>query len=162
VIQARGFRSGFGDGDVNVIEGNWLLRQYLPTGLDIRPSDIVIDIGAHIGAFTLYAAWRGAKVYAYEPDPDNYSLLVQNTKLNRLQNVRAFKLAVAGHSGRCKVPCWGYEGYYETDRVSLADVFHANALERCDFLKIDAEGAEFEIIFKAPQILKKISVCSLE
>ena len=48
--------------------------------LDIGEGDIVLDIGANIGAFSKYALEKGAhRVYAYEPEPENYELLVINT-----------------------------------------------------------------------------------
>ena len=47
--------------------------------LELGEGDIVLDIGANIGAFSKYAMEKGAYVYAYEPEPENYELLVVNT-----------------------------------------------------------------------------------
>jgi FkbM family methyltransferase len=57
--------------------------------------DVFYDIGANIGAFTVYAAVRNnkAKVYAFEPAFHNYYLLNRNMILNRLDNARAFNIA---------------------------------------------------------------------
>jgi FkbM family methyltransferase len=63
------------------------------------PKDgVVIDVGAHMGAFTLYAALEGAsRVYSYEPDPKLFSVLQRNIAANRLeQRVKAWQAAVVG------------------------------------------------------------------
>jgi tRNA/tmRNA/rRNA uracil-C5-methylase (TrmA/RlmC/RlmD family) len=57
---------------------------YLQAGLSISPGDVVLDIGANIGVFTLYAAKQGAQVYAYEPMPPTYGVLQQNVKAHGL------------------------------------------------------------------------------
>ena len=44
-------------------------KLYLQEGVSILPGDIVLDVGANIGVFTLFAAKQGAQVYAYEPVP---------------------------------------------------------------------------------------------
>ena len=54
--------------------------------LEIKDTDIVLDIGANIGVFTVTALQRGAVVVAYEPDYDNFSIAKKNIKLNGLQD----------------------------------------------------------------------------
>ena len=71
---------------------DWIVyeqRYYDPLG--IRPGDRVLDLGGHIGAFAARAAARGAQVISFEPDPENYPLLVENT---RALDVRAIRAAV--------------------------------------------------------------------
>ncbi|MBU5574844.1 MAG: FkbM family methyltransferase [Candidatus Aenigmarchaeota archaeon] len=61
---------------------------------DIKKGDIVIDAGAYIGLFTLYASKKVGKnglVIAYEPDPENYKNLLENIKLNKCKNVKLIK-----------------------------------------------------------------------
>ena len=48
----------------------------------IEPGETWADLGANVGAFTCLAASLGAKVYAFEPHPENFQLLEQNVKLN--------------------------------------------------------------------------------
>jgi FkbM family methyltransferase len=65
----------------------------------VKPGDTVIDVGAHIGYFTLLlAALVGPKgrVFAFEPHPDNYQRLLQHLAINGLTNVTPFHMAV-GH-----------------------------------------------------------------
>jgi hypothetical protein len=71
----------------------FLSREYGPIG----PHWTVIDVGANIGAFTLYAAAAGGRVYAYEPMLENYELLLCNLNRNaRLGRMQPFPLGVAG------------------------------------------------------------------
>jgi len=53
--------------------------------LHLKPK-IFVDVGAHIGRFSLILAKRGSKVFAYEPEKGNYNRLIKNIKLNQLSN----------------------------------------------------------------------------
>jgi FkbM family methyltransferase len=67
----------------------------------IKPGATVLDIGANIGYFTLAAARQAGshgKVYAFEPGPDNFELLMRNIEINELTNVTAFRKAVGNES----------------------------------------------------------------
>jgi len=127
---------------------------------------MVIDIGAQIGAASILAASRGAIVYAYEPFIDNYKLLVKNIAHNKYKNkIFPFKEAV-GIPGTRKLyihdnntgsnslylilPDFDEEHYEEIKTVSLASIFKKHNIKKCDFLKLDCEGAEREII---PEII---------
>lgn len=73
---------------------------YLPKPLTIRPDDVVIDIGANVGVFSIYAALRTHNtVYAFEPFPDSCAIHRQLVALNHLPNVVLRQSAVAGHVG---------------------------------------------------------------
>ena len=76
-------------------------RNYTPKGFEIKPEDCVIDIGANIGIFSLYAAKRAykGKVYSYEPFNPHYNRFVKNISLNNLSNVKAFNLAISKKEG---------------------------------------------------------------
>ncbi len=77
--------------------GFYLIGEYEPETTDLFVSllhegDVVVDIGAHIGYYTLLAArtvGKDGKVFAFEPDPDNYALLVKNVEMNGYNNVTA-------------------------------------------------------------------------
>jgi len=69
---------------------------------EIRPGDVVLDIGANIGYYTLIFArlvGERGRVYAFEPDPTNFRLLKKNVRANGYQNVIFVKKAVADSSG---------------------------------------------------------------
>lgn len=116
---------------------------------------VVVDIGAHIGGTAILAASLGADVYAYEPDPENFDLLIENIKLNNLENkIHCFKEGV-GIPGKRKMysnPKNSGMGTFEKisgveqeiDIISPTEVF--KDIEHCDLLKMDCEGAEYEFI----------------
>jgi FkbM family methyltransferase len=143
----------------NVITG----REYLPTGITIQPTDTVVDIGGNIGTFSVQAAalaHRGRVVVA-EPEADNLRLLRLNVARNAAANVTIMPVAVAGKTGEI-VLYQSVEGGYHTIRegqliggpgiptrvpcLSLPDLFMQSHIERCDLLKLDCEGAEYEIL----------------
>ena len=62
-------------------------RLYLQAGVSISAGDVVLDIGANIGVFTLFAAKQGAQVYAYEPMPPTYGVLMHNVTAHGLDQV---------------------------------------------------------------------------
>src|SRR5438094_750470 len=68
----------------------------------VHPGDVAVDVGANIGYHTLIfarAVGERGRVFAYEPDPDNFRLLRRNVELNGYRNVRPFQAAVSDRSG---------------------------------------------------------------
>lgn len=121
----------------------------------LKPGMIFVDVGANIGYFTLIAAklvgFTG-KVYAFEPDEDNFNLLYQNIKLNNFSQVVAIKRGVSDRNGQAKLyrdpnnPCRHSLAPNETAQVIeiatvTLDEFFADQ-PRFDMIKIDVEGAE--------------------
>ena len=83
----------------------WLIEEYKKSGFQINQNDIVLDIGAHIGLFTLYASQFCTKglIYSFEPMKDNYELLLENIKSNNLEQVKIFNLAVSNSDDPIKL-----------------------------------------------------------
>lgn len=154
----------------------WGRREYTPDGFDVYDNNIVIDIGAHVGAFTIYSATRAKNifVFSYEPMLENFLILEKNINSNNLNNVRIFRLAIAKKAGKRRLVADQTNdsgaSFFITGNVSemvecltLEDVFNSNGIENCDFMKIDCEGAEYEILYHTPdKIFKKINRIALE
>lgn len=145
----------------------------------IKDNSIVIDIGSNIGVFSIYTAMtsKNSTVYAYEPMADSYNLSIKNIQINKLENnVFPFKLGVGAKQEVRKLflanssqfhSLYNFDNknnsFLEIDIVSLKDVFDSNNLKHCDILKIDCEGAEFEILYNTPsEYLKYIKEIRLE
>jgi FkbM family methyltransferase len=62
-------------------------KLYFQEGVSILPGDIVFDVGANIGVFTLFAAKQGAQIYAYEPIPPTFEVLQHNIHLHGFDNI---------------------------------------------------------------------------
>jgi FkbM family methyltransferase len=137
------------------------------------PGMVCLDVGAHIGAWSLRMAWKGATVYAYEPEPENYALLLRNVHENRcLGIVHPLNLAVMGARGDYPYHKWQKSAgntasggmYYHDDdtpaivvrAVTLADAV-TMAGGAVDVAKFDCEGAEYDILEAAtPETLRVI------
>jgi len=73
---------------------------------EVRPGDVVLDLGAHIGYYTLLFArlvGPAGRVIAFEPDPDNFRLLRHNVTLNGYQNVSLYPKAVSDRCGKAQL-----------------------------------------------------------
>jgi len=161
---------------MNLYKEIWYHDSYRLRSHPLPAGATVIDIGANIGMFSVYAAVVGkaARVFCYEPFPDSFALLRRNVERNRLQAVRSFQLAIAGTRERRTMqvgPCYGWNTLFgpaelssiAVDCLTLADVFERQAIERCDFLKLDCEGSEYESLLHAPAaVLARVDRVALE
>lgn len=130
----------------------------------VKKGDYVIDIGANIGYYTLIMAklvGETGKVFAFEPDPNNFELLKKNVEYNGYKNVVLFNQAVSNENGTLKL--------YYTQNGSISRTFDAGdgrrsmdiqavrlddvIKEKVDFIKIDIEGFEIMAMKGAYNIL---------
>ena len=168
--------------DTKVLSDIYFNRPYTRDGFDIKKGDVVVDIGANVGIFSTFATSvaENVKVFAYEPSPDNFKYLEKNVVQNNLQKkIKVLNLAVSdrkekvklfthslgsgGHSIYEKVVVSDDHSYVEVPATTLKEIFVENNLKKIDFLKMDCEGAEYNILFKAPkECLKKISRMAVE
>ena len=137
---------------------------------DLPPNALVVDIGANIGAFTISAALRGARVLGFEPFPSNFAILQRNVELSEVR-AELFQLAVSSQTESRELFLPDREDYVarfslhpgrgeRTIRVectSLDDIVSEHKLQRVDLLKLDCQGSEYEILFgAAPDTLNRI------
>jgi FkbM family methyltransferase len=127
----------------------------------IRPGMTVFDIGAHVGHYTLLAArivGPTGRVYAFEPEPENFALLKRNVELNGYKNVTCVPKAVSDRSGTLDF----YVSHQGNDRhtligdphapshatrrqvsaISVDDFAAESGCPAVDVIKMDVEGAE--------------------
>jgi FkbM family methyltransferase len=119
-------------------------------------ANVIIDIGANIGAFSVFAASLApsATVYAYEPESENFALLQANIERNGLAGrICARREAVCVAGTLAVFPNYARSQVSEdltrgtpVRAVGLDDVFSANGLDECDVLKVDAEGSEYTLV----------------
>jgi len=120
----------------------------------------VVDLGANIGYYTLLAAklvGRKGKVFAFEPGPDNFSLLLKNIEANGYDNVIPVQKAVLNKTGTtklflCRINKGDHRIYDSHDGreavtvdATTLDAFFENAqYHQChiDVIKMDIQGAE--------------------
>ncbi|MDD5704162.1 MAG: FkbM family methyltransferase [Dehalococcoidales bacterium] len=140
-----------------------LFEQYINEGMTI------IDIGANVGYYALLAArlvGSKGKIYAFEPESENYNLLLRNIKLNGYGNVVAIKKAVSNHTGKtdlflnketgahCFLPeREGIVGKTTVETISLDEYFKDRRYP-IDIIKIDVEGSELAVIMGMQNVIK--------
>lgn len=154
-------------------------EDYTKNEFALRDSDTVVDVGANIGAFAVYAARqvRRGRVIAFEPASDNYALLERNAALNGLTNLTPVRAAVAGKSGSITLYRAQGSGAHSTtagrlsattgteqvEALTLEEVFRRYDIGTCQLLKLNCEGAEFEILYGAPDsILERVDRIAME
>jgi FkbM family methyltransferase len=136
-------------------------------------SEIIFDIGANIGqtAFRMIRNQANKKlhpfVYAFEPYPKTFSKLEYNIRLNQLTSIRAFNLGLGNEKETLRMTqhtpsnSGGFRMTTDTNNsisvpvISLDEFVSEQALSRVDFIKIDVEGFETEVLKGARQTIRQ-------
>lgn len=138
--------------------------------IDFKDGDVVIDIGGNIGTVSIYLAkkYPFLKIYAFEPVKQNYENFLKNIELNNINKdiIKVFNLAITKdrrdviltspfyNSGASNI----YDNYsngivlnndISIKSITFDDIFSNNNILKCKLLKIDCEGAEYEILYSA-------------
>jgi FkbM family methyltransferase len=130
----------------------------------IQPGSSVVDIGANVGVFSLYSAYRRARrVYAYEPNSQSYACLLRNIADNHLEDVivprqfavtgtedEAVKFPIQSSAFNAIITGETTQAFEWVKTTTLARILREHALKQIDLLKMDCEGAEYAIVFQSP------------
>lgn len=144
----------------------------------IKNPKVILDLGAHIGSFSIMAAKKfpHARIYSIDASIDNFEMLKKNLKENNIKNVFPFNEGAGSENTELefyidenntvlnsfkKRP--GNKSY-KIKCKTLKKIFHELKIEKCDFMKLDVEGFEYKILKKAEQdgVLKKITALAAE
>ena len=141
----------------------WLSGDYKIKGFNINESDIVIDVGAHIGLFSLFVSQycKNGKIFSYEPIKKNFDILKENIELNKNKNIISFNSAVSNQSNKSKIFINSDDSahsifesgknFIEVKSTTIKSIFDENKIINCNLLKLDCEGAEYQIIESIPK-----------
>ena len=150
----------------------WYQHDYDVAGCPLRKDDVVVDVGANHGFFTCYAAQRGARVYAFEPNPKTFEFLKANIARNGFgDRVNAQCTAVADFDGETELQCYsshdGWDTISPARDQAVSDLFKQEGIFKqkqgvpvkvgrlsslipsegnIRLLKLDCEGAELAIL----------------
>lgn len=158
---------------------------------ELTRGDVVIDVGAHVGAFATKLAikYEDIFVYAYEAEALNFNILKKNVEENFLtKRVYVEHLAIYNETGTIDF-CYGtssttgsigevgaykikkgHKKYFAVNKktlsvktATLADIFTRNSISNCKLIKIDCEGCEYAIFTSLPeQVFNSIQYLILE
>ena len=133
----------------------------------LHSGDVFIDVGAHIGHYTLTAApivGEEGKVWAIEPDPITFAILERNVKIAHFQNVLCLRVGIADQRGIARLFCYSQSGstnslygspsttnFLDVPCLTLDAIFEGT---KVNGLKIDAEGADIEILKGAVKLIE--------
>ena len=137
----------------------------------IKNGEVLVDVGANIGYFTLLMAKLSGptgKIFSFEPEDNNFELLDKNVKCNNYQNIVLEKKGVSDHNGTNKfflsTKNTGMHSLQKIrdgskeikiDVIKLDDYFSTlDLVEKISLIKIDVEGAEFQVLNGMKTILK--------
>jgi len=148
----------------------WIHQIYTDPLHPIRSGAIVIDVGASIGLFSLLAASQDANVLVYEPDPEVFQILLENIRMNPATQIRARQCALGSRNETRVLYRFGESAgnsfFFRPGKepslsapeatvecFSLAEIFEIDSIGHCDLMKMNCEGAEFEILLGTPRTL---------
>ena len=129
----------------------------------IKPGMLVIDIGAHIGYYTLLAAKLSGptgKVYAFEAERNNHAVLIKNLSINNYDSVTATQMAVSNKNGVSTLYLTSLDngrhslshhglperGGASVETTTLDEFLASEGWPTVDLIKIDVEGAEGAVL----------------
>ena len=159
--------------DIMDTSGHSIIEDQVTTEIElignkIKKGDVVLDIGANIGFYTLLFAklvGKEGKVYAFEPEPNNFALLKKTIEYNNLKNVILEQKAVSDKNGTNflmlskdigghKIINYSTSNSLKVESICLDEYFN-NFYGKINFIKIDAEGHEGKIFYGMQKLLKK-------
>jgi FkbM family methyltransferase len=161
----RGIRWVVGSGMPNFWLGTYEREKYELFHAAISRENVIYDIGANVGIYSVLACRTvgiNGRVFAFEPSTANLSYLNSNIRANRFSNCEVIPQAVSDTDGIVQFEsgsgsCLGKissDGPIRVPSISL-DSFVASGKPLPDVMKIDVEGAEYEVLTGAREVISR-------
>jgi FkbM family methyltransferase len=148
------------------------ITRFLLDNLDIRDNDLIVDIGANIGWYSMTLSSRAKpRILAFEPDAANFRLLQENLAMNGVSNVRAYNKAVSDQEGSLTLHLYkkvnpgrhsaikqaGSVGTVEVPMIALDKFLEQEGAGEgpVKLIKIDIEGYEYSALRSATRTLSR-------
>lgn len=152
---------------------------YNPSTFSINANDVVVDVGANVGVFSIFAATKtNNSIHAFEPFPENFKFLKHNIYMNGFANISPHCAAISNKNASEKLyisrlsaghllfdhTIYGkLDKYIEVPTKTIEQIMEDYSISKIDFLKLDCEGSE-GYIFKniTPECLVQINKIAME
>jgi len=132
-------------------------KEWVHLSKELVEGKVFIDVGAYIGDYPLALFKLAKTVYAFEPENNNYEKLQHYIKQNRITNIKAVKAALTSYTGKAKIYRSKNKGWHsmaipykdgveQVSALTLDDFVAENKIQNIGLIKIDVEGAEFEVL----------------
>jgi FkbM family methyltransferase len=164
--------------DAWILKETILDRQYEKVSVALEHGWTVVDIGAALGDYAVWASKQigDGRVYAVEPFPASVKMIRENLRLNQITNTVICEEAIGGQDGlsglqlvtgeavqHSTAAITGIDGSVAVSVSSLRSFLIEEKIDLVDYLKMDCEGAEFDILLNCPsEVLKKIKRICME
>ena len=156
-----------------LLQTKYKSEYYLPEKLNPK---IIFDIGGNIGITSIYLAnlFPNAKIYTFEPVPENFKILQKN--ISQFENIKAFNFGLGSKNGNFKVYLSSdsenfggvsfypdphgnqEESYISCEIKNVNEIINELGIDSIDLIKIDTEGAEYDILTTFEEkVLKRAS-----
>lgn len=149
-------------------DNDFIDRKYLDYLKDkyIKPDSVILDIGANIGNHSVYyaLACKAKRIYQFEPQQDIFKILKKNIELNYLQDIcKPYNIGLGSKNGNGRILSYDRDNSGGTSitmddggdmKVKRLDEI---CTEKVDFIKIDVEGFEYNVLLGAGALLKNYS-----
>lgn len=138
----------------------------------IKEGDVVLDIGANIGYYTLIFAklvGDNGRVFAFEPEPENFAILKKNVEANGYKNVVLIQKGLSDETGQVKLYLAeknkGDHRIFDSGdgrraveiHVSRLDDYFRDSYDKINFIKMDVQGTEYKVIKGMTLLLQKLT-----
>jgi FkbM family methyltransferase len=172
-IEINGFKMYIDPTDALDLKKNLIFEKFETelVAQHVSKGDTILDLGANIGYFTLlFSKLVGdtGMVHAFEPDPNNFSILKKNIEINNIKNVVLNQKAVSdvskkisfyrcdyNHAQHRVYPSSRCNEEIQVDAITIDEHFQSlNYSKKIDFVKMDVEGAEYDAINGMSKTLK--------
>ncbi|MDQ3536085.1 MAG: FkbM family methyltransferase [Bacteroidota bacterium] len=165
---------------ISAFDEVFLREVYKSENITLNAKPVIFDIGANVGYFSLYmyASFPLAQIIAFEPVPSNFILLAHHKEKNNLDNLKLDKRAVVGDSNSANISYNSNVNFsvgasilernssdktITVEALTIPNIFKEYKIDHCDLLKVDCEGAEYNIIYNCPSTyFNKISNIVIE
>jgi FkbM family methyltransferase len=158
-----------------IINDEWEQETFNVIDYFVKESHTVIDIGCWLGTLSFYLAAKGASVYAIDPDPVTYPCFLESIRLNpepeplifpfdmaitpKTKTVTLHSRKTYGGSSSSVVERANDQQHSSIVKgISLYDFIISNAIPKVDFIKMDIESGEFEVLPSLADALKQLKL----